>query len=191
MKRRLFSSHSPSNLGSATLETHADCRRADCSVNPGNVHDSLHFFDENEKKDKKTPVTIVLFNFVAWFLHVACLFPIAMMPVMFCFAVYRCVFLFCHWICEKQSQPTWCFRDSLLHCIALPVTCCFSIGSIISHSFPAFQINLPFFKATIPLAARQQFPDNNPSWVKIFLILSKGRKRHTVMWPTRYVVKIA
>ena len=53
MKRRLFPSHSPSNLGSATLETHADCRRADCSVNPGNVHDSLHFFDEKEKKDNK------------------------------------------------------------------------------------------------------------------------------------------
>ena len=69
---------------------------------------------------------------------------------------------------KKQSQPTWCFRDSLLHCIALPVTCCFSIGSIISHSFSAFQINLPFFKATIPLTARQQFPGNNPSWVKIF-----------------------
>ena len=61
MKRRLFPSHSPSNLGSATLETHADCRRADCSVNPGNVHDSLHFFDEKEKKDKKKKHLLPLF----------------------------------------------------------------------------------------------------------------------------------
>ena len=128
------------------------------------------------KTRKKHIVTIVLSSSATWLLHAVCLFPIAMMPIMFCFAASHCVFLLCvpFWsflvigYAKKQSQPTWCFRDSLLHCIALPVTCCFSIGSIISHSFSAFQINLPFFKATIPLTARQQFPGNNPSWVKIF-----------------------
>lgn len=148
------------------------------------------------KMRKKYLVTIRLSSSATWLLHVACFNCDDAHNVLFCcfpLRAFLCVSFLSFLVIEyakKQSQPTWCFRDSLLHCIALPVTCCFSIGSIISHSFPAFSNQFLSFQDDYG-SLRGSNTQGNPSRVKIFPILSKRLERPYGHVTDKICIKIA